>query len=190
MTLEPSVASLMLRPFVGYERLAKVEGDDAPTVVGGILRLLFVIGGCVAFTATGRLAPFELASAMISFSYVPIIEAIAIAAVLRIFARPIPFRRAYALYLMGLGPWLLLFCAIPAVCLFVPSPSRAITGLVAAMWLADAWGIVLTCAWLKRGLGLSWKRTIGSMVVLYVVVHVIVLGYFLAAGQLRPILPW
>lgn len=189
MSIAP-VASLMIRPFKGYERLSALEGEDAPTVIGGIFRLLFVMGACVAFTATGRLAPFELAGAMISFSYVPSIEAIAIAAVLRLFARRVPFRRAYALYLVGLGPWLLLFCAVSGACLFVPGTARLLPALVVAMWIADVWGIVLTCAWLRRGLGLSWKHTIGSMIVFYVVVHVIVLGYFLAAGQLWPILPW
>lgn len=184
------VASLMIRPFSGYGRLAKLEGDDAPTVFGGVFRLLFVMGACVALTATGRLAPFELAGAMISFSYVPIVEAIAIAAALRVFAKDVPFRRAYALYLVGLGPWLLLFCGVPGVCLFVPGAARLLSAMVIAMWIADIWGIVLTCAWLRRGLGLGWKRTIGAMVVFYVVVHVIVLGYFFAAGQLRPILPW
>ncbi|MBS2015382.1 MAG: hypothetical protein JST00_21015 [Deltaproteobacteria bacterium] len=180
----------MLRPFAGYERLARLQGDEAPTVTAGATRLLLAIGGTVALTATGRLAPFELLGAMISFSYVPLVQIASVGVVLRLFAPKVPFRRAYALYLVGLGPWLLLFCGIAATCLFAPHVARAIPALIVAMWIAYGWGIVLTCAWMRKALALSWRKTIGAMLLLYTVVHAIVLGYFLAAGQLWPILPW
>lgn len=189
-----TVAWVMIRPFRTYATLAaeSPDAEDAPTVVGGVLRLLFVLAATIAFTATGRLAPFELGSAMISFAYVPLVEVLAVAAVLRVFARGpngMPFTRAYALYLVGLGPWLLFFVFASALCLFTPNPSRAFPVLGIALVVADVWGIVLTCAWLKRGLGLGALRTAGAMLLFYVVVHAIVLGYYLAAGQLRPILP-
>jgi hypothetical protein len=184
------VAYLMVRPFRGYERIARAEGDDAPTVIAGVARLLFVVGAFVALGATGRLAPLEVVGGMLSFAYVPIVHAVALYAALRLFARHVSLARAYALYCEGQGPWLLLMCAAAGVCLFAPEPARLLGAVAAAMWIAYAWGIVLTFACLRRGLGLSRLRSLGATFVFYLVVHIVVLGYFLAAGQLRPILPW
>lgn len=53
-------ALLLARPFSGYAALARAHAageDDAPTALGGALRLLVVLGAVVSLTATGRLAP-------------------------------------------------------------------------------------------------------------------------------------
>ena len=47
------------------------SGTAGVVVLGGVARLLCVIGAFVTITATGRLAPFELVVAMGSYAYVP-----------------------------------------------------------------------------------------------------------------------
>lgn len=184
-------ARLMVRPFRAYAALARAEeGHGRPTVTGGMARLLFVLGAFVSLTATGRLAPVELASAMISFAYVPIVHAIAVGVATRSVAREIPVARAYALYAEGYGPWFLLLLVVAAGSLFAPAPARLLTAVGGWMMLAALlWGGVLTFACFRSALGLSRRRAATATALHYVIVTGLVVGYFLAAGQLLPIVP-
>jgi hypothetical protein len=79
MSVFSAPARLLVSPFRGYAELANAdEGDGRPTVAGGMIRFLFVFGAFVSVTATGRFAPFELVSGIISFSYVPVLHATAV----------------------------------------------------------------------------------------------------------------
>ena len=177
----------MVRPFRGYEELAR---DGRSSVVVGMARLAFVTGAFVALTATGRLAPFELVSGMISFSYVPVVHFIAIAAALRVVARDVSPKRAYALYAEGYGPWLLFLLAIVGGSLFVHQPARLLSSRLQPFAIGVfLWGGVLTYACFRVGLGLSRARTALALVVHYVVITACVLAFFLLAGQLLPIIP-
>ncbi|MBX3193358.1 MAG: hypothetical protein KF819_40625 [Labilithrix sp.] len=181
------VASLMIRPFSGYAALARC--DDAPRALTGALRFMLAIGAFVAFGATGRLSPFELLGGAISFAYYPLLHAIAMAMALRAVAREIPVSRAFALFAAGYGPWYLLFCAVIAVCLFVPDPGAYVKLVGVGIVVAHVWGGVMTLALFRRGLDLSWRRAVLALVIFDVVSLGTILGYFLAAGQLLPILP-
>jgi len=185
-----SVMRVMVRPFRGYAELAAAEGQDAPSIVTGVARLLFVIGAFVSITATGRLAPAELFGGALSFSYAPVVQVLALAAALRVFAPTVRLGRAFALYLEGHGPWLLLFCIVSGACLFAPSPARLLPLFMPAVLVVLAWGYVLTFACLRSGLGLTRARALGATALFVLLVDGLVLTYFLAAGQLRPIIPW
>jgi len=191
MSVFSAPARLLTSPFRGYADLANAEeGDGRPTVAGGMLRFLFVFGAFVSLTATGRLAPFELVSGIISFSYVPVLHAIAVAIALRVVAPEIRFARAFALYAEGYGPWFLFMLAIAGGSLFAPDPARLLAAAIGWMLLiALLWGALLTYACFRSGLALSRQRAAGATAVHFAVVAVLVLGFFLAAGQLLPIIP-
>lgn len=182
-------AWLLLRPFRGYEELARAEGDDLPTVFGGVARLVFVIGAVVATTATGRLAPVELVIAALSFGYVPLLQLVALGAALRALSPSIPLRHAFALYLAGHGPALVALVTIAATCLLAPSPAAVLFALVPPLVLGMfGWSGVLTYACLRRGLGLSAGRAAVATAVHALVLIASVVAYFFGSGQLGPLL--
>lgn len=181
------VAYLLVRPFRGYEELASATPEEAPTIREGVLRLLFVVGGVVALTATGRLAPLELIIAMGSFAYVPAIQLVAVAVALRALSPKTPLRRAFAFYLVSHGPWIVTLLAIAALCLFVPSPARVLLRVVPPLVLLTfPWSFVLTYACFSRGLGISRSRAAGAAALQLVILIALVVGYYLAMGQLGP----
>lgn len=184
-------ARLMVRPFRVYAELAVAEeGAGRPTVAVGAARFLFVFGAFVSLTATGRLAPNELLSGMISFAYVPIVHGIAVGIATRSFARDVRLARAFALYAEGYGPWFLLLLLIAGGSLFAPSPAGLLTATAGWMALAAmSWSGVLTFACFRSGLGLSRGRAAAATALHYVIIIGLFLGYFLAAGQLLPIVP-
>ena len=181
----------MVRPFRGYAELARAqEGAGRPTVVVGMARFLFVFGSFVSLTATGRLAPNELLSGMISFAYVPVVHGIALGIATRSVAREVRLARAFALYAEGYGPWFLLMLLVAGGSLFAPAPARLLSSVSGAMLIAaTAWSGVLTFACFRSGLGLSRRRAATATALHYVIVVGLVLLYFLAAGQLLPIVP-
>ena len=136
MSVFSAPARLLVSPFRGYADLANAEeGHGRPTVVGGMLRFLFVFGAFVSLTATGRLAPFELVSGIISFSYVPVLHATAVAIAIRLVAPEVRFARAFALYAEGYGPWFLFMLAIAGGSLFAPDPARLLAATIGWMIL-------------------------------------------------------
>lgn len=180
-------ASLLVRPFRGYAELASASGEDAPTITGGALRLLFVIGAVVALTATGRLAPIELVVAMGSFIYVPLAQLVAVGTALRIAAPTTPLRRAFALYLAGHGPSLVALLGLAALCLLASAPARVLFAVGPPLVLgALAWGSVLTYACFRRGLALPTARAAAATALYLIVLTAIVVGYYLGMGQLGP----
>ena len=184
-------ARLMRRPFRGYEALAqRGEGEGRPTVVGGMARLLFVIGAFVSLTATGRLSAFELVSGIISFSYVPVVHVISLAIALRLVAREVKLPRAYALYAEGYGPWFVFMLLAAGGSLLLPEPARLLSRTSGLLMSGTfVWGGVLTFACFRSGLALSRLRAALALGIHYLVVTALVLSFFLAAGQLLPIIP-
>ncbi len=185
-------ALLLARPFAGYAALARAqaEGDgDAPTALGGALRLLLVLGAVVSITATGRLAPLEALIAAGSFAYVPIVQALALAFALRVIAPKVPLARAIALHFAGAGPWILALLGVAAVALLAPRPAPALfTAVPILAVMAWTWGNVLTFALFRSALGLSRARSAAGLLLHLAGINVIVPVYFLAFGQLAPLL--
>jgi hypothetical protein len=97
----------MARPFRGYRQLA--AGAEIPSIALGAGRFLLVLGALVSVSATGRFAPAERGLAMVSFSWLPLVNALSIALTVRVFAPSVGWKRAFAFYLQGIGPWLVLF---------------------------------------------------------------------------------
>lgn len=178
---------LMTRPLRGYRELA--AGPETPSIALGAGRFMLALGALVSVSATGRFSPAEAVLAAVSFSWLPIIHALSIALVVRVFARSFGWKRAYAFYLQSVGPWLLVFLVFTGGVLFAPHPDRpsfVLWGpLVGGAFL---WAIVLSYALFSGGLGLTRGRAALATLLFWVSNHVLILGYFLAVGQLWPIL--
>ena len=178
----------MARPFAGYRDLA-AGSARSPSVVSAVARFLFLVGGFVALTGTGRLAPTETISAMMSFAWVPVVHGVGVAVTTRLVAPAVPFRRVYTLYLEGLGPWFVLFLILSGFCLFADQPARpVILFLSPLVAIAYAWHGLMIFALFRAGLALGRLRAALATVLFYVFIHILILGYFLAVGQLWPIL--
>src|SRR5690606_7047576 len=135
-------------------------------------------------TATGRFAPVEAASAMIAFVWLPASQAVGLALTLRAVAPDVPFRRAFGLYLESLGPWMLVFLTISGSCLFAPQPAKVVFRVLAPLFvIAAGWSVLLVFAFFRSALALGRRRAASAVVLFYVVVHAVVLGYYLVAGQ-------
>lgn len=181
---------LLVRPFRGYAALA-TGTTDPPSITGGLLRLAFVVGAVVALTSTGRLAPVEHLVAAGSFAWVPVIQLVALSVALRIVARDVPLRRAFAFHLAGQGPAMVVLLAISVLALVTPAESTArvlLRSVPVLLATALGWGAVLRFACFRRGLGLSVPRAIVATLLYTLVLVAIVVAYFVAMGQLRPIL--
>lgn len=177
---------LMVRPFSGYRALA--AAPEGPSIALGAGRLMLTLGCLVSVSATGRFAPVEILFAMVSFAWLPLVHTISIALTMRVFSKTTPWRRALGLYLEGTGAWQLLFLILIGVILFAPHPERPQVGIFPVLVIASGWSIFLSYACLRAGIGLTRGRAALATLFFWVMNHVLILGYFLAVGQLWPIL--
>lgn len=178
-----ALGRVLLHPFRAYEELA----NDTPSIAEGVARLLFVVGAVVALTAAGRLAPIELVVAMVSFAYVPAAQFLALSGALFVVARKTPRRRAFALYLAGQGPWVVTLLLLATLCFVSPSPSRVLfTVTVPLVLFTFGWRAVVNYACFTRGLGLTRGRAAAAAALQFALLVAVVVGYYLAMGQLGP----
>jgi len=185
----------MARPFRGYRELA-AEGvgshpgqGTAPSIATGVFRFLLVVGAFVTLTATGRFAPIEAATAMVSFSWLPLVHAVGMGITRRIFVPQIPYKRVFALYLEALGPWMFVFLILSGSCLFAPHPAKPVFALLGPLLgIASLWSIVIVFAMFRSALNQSRLRSAAATATFYVLIHALILTYYLAMGQLWPIL--
>lgn len=179
----------MVRPFRTYAELA--EHDDEPAIARP-LRLLLVLGAFVSFTSAGRLVAAHVAWTFVFWSFVPALLALAAAAAIRLFAADRPLRPAITLYFAGLGPWLLLLSLIGATCLVAPDLYVTMmwllgTGILPGLFLGTfAWGVVLTFAFFRAGLGLPRWRAMGATSFFYSLYCGSIIGYYLLTNQIQP----
>ena len=175
---------VMVRPFRTYAELR----DAPPPAFFPALRFLLVIGALVALTATARLAPLELATGMVSFAWIPLAQAIGLGVATRLVAPGVAFRRSYALYVQSIGPMVVLFLALSGLAAFDVDTGRPFLFLLMPGIVgATAWSTFLGGVMFRVGLGVSRPRAIVGAIVLLLVTYAVILGYYLAAGQLWPI---
>lgn len=179
----------MGRPFRTYGELARAPDEALPRAIPGALRLLLVIGAVISITTTGRLAPIEMMVAMVSFAYVPAAQLFAVFVALRVTRIRVARERAFGLFLAGRGPWMALLLAIAAIGLVASSPAATLFAVLPALVLATfGWAVALTYAFFRAGLATSRRRAILATATYSVVLIAEILGYYLAMGQLAPLL--
>lgn len=197
-------ARVMVRPFRAYAALAAAPDEHpARTAVGRAALILLVIGAFVSLTTAGRLVAFHVASTMLFWSFVPIVQAAVFAAALALAAprakRP-RLAPALALYFTGHGPWMILFWLVAGVCILAPDVYGAMMWLVrggpmlALLVGTIAWSGVITFACFRSGVGLSRRRAGAATAIFYAGFTAVIVGYYLAMNeiqpQLPPMLPW
>lgn len=193
LTTNPVVSlpvRLMAKPFAGYRELGREPAsEEGRRLVLGLARFVFVVGAFVTVTATGRFAPLEAIGGMIGFAWLPVVHAAGIALTTRLLAPRVSFRRAFGLYVQGLGPWMIVFLILSGSCLFAPQPARPVFMLLGPLLgVASLWSVVLVFAMFRAGLDLPRGRAAGATALFLVTIHLLVLGYYFAAGQLWPVL--
>jgi hypothetical protein len=132
-------ASLILRPMAVYQRLAQ------QTASGGWWRglrkplfLALLLGGCLSLIVSGRLTARLIVGGAVAWSFIPVFEVAAFAAVRRFANIGAPFSRDIDLFFAGHGPWSILLIAVAAVASFIP--------IQAATWAASAPGAITLAA--------------------------------------------
>lgn len=190
---------VMFRPFRAYTELAALP-DERPgrTAAARALLFLFVIGAFVSFTAAGRLVAFHVASSMVAWAFLPIIQGALFALILR-FSGPKDgpgMARALGLYFTGHGPWMLFFMALAGMCLFAPSVYATFTWLLqhgvlpVAMLVVIVWSGVITFACFRAGIGMQRGRAAAATALFYLCFSSAILGWYLALNQIQPQVAW
>jgi hypothetical protein len=193
MTTWSDDARVMVRPFRVYGELASAEASAGfRRVIERALFLMFVIGAFVSWTSAGRLVAFHLASTMIFWSFIPAIQAVVFAGVLRVVAPGTGVARALVLYFTGHGPWFFLLTSIAGVCLFVPDVYAAmiwllghgvLPGLLLGTWI---WSGLLTFACFRAGVGLSRRRGGIATALFYAGFVGAIVSYYLLMNAIQP----
>jgi hypothetical protein len=184
-------ARVLLHPFRGYEALAAEDAEPRRAIFERLFVLMLALGAFVSFTAAGRLVPLHVVSPTIAWAYVPLLQLAAIAIVRARFVRGERVGRVYALYLAGHGGWMLFLLSLAGVCLFAPDAPAALlwllrTGIVPIVALLNfVWGIVLTFALFRRGLGLSRGTARAATSTFYAIYAGSIVSWFFFTGQLH-----
>ena len=129
----------MLRPMAVYQRLAQQTASGGWW--HGFRRPLFVallLGGCLSLIVSGRLTMRLIVGGAVAWSFIPLFEVGAFAAVRRFPNHGVPFSRDLHLFFAGNGPWAVALIAVAAVASFIP--------IQAAAWTASAPGAITLAA--------------------------------------------
>lgn len=184
----------MVRPFRTYRELALDRPPPTAWVlIHRPLWWLLFIASFVSLTAAGRLVLPHIVSAMIAWAFVPLFQIAWVGIVARRFAPRHALPSAVDLFYVGQGPWLLFLFFLAAVCLFVPDVWGAFQWLLGSgvLFIAGAvtalWSIVLTHAFFRSGLGVSRPRAFAATGAYYTAFASTIVLYYLATGQLLPL---
>ena len=193
-------ARVMARPFVTYAELAAApEPRPRSALAVRVAMILLVLAGFVSLTTAGRLVAFHVVGTMISWSFVPAVQALVFALVLRLLDPPrarsglVP---ALSLYFTGHGPWLIFLLLVAGICLFVPDVYTTMMRLLGsgvlplAMLGIIVWSMVTTFACFRAGIGFSRGRASAATALFYMGFTVVIVGYYLAMNQIQPQAPW
>lgn len=135
------------------------EALDRPAAGGWIaigrpaLVALF-LGGGSGFAATGHLTVGLLASGLLCWSFVPLLQVATAAAIMRPLAsRPLPFKRRMELWFMGHAPWSLWVFAATFAMGIAPSSVRIEWPIIGSAVIPIAWTGVIAAAFCRIVLG-------------------------------------
>ncbi len=174
--------------------LDAISREDTSTVarrvVFGTLRNLFVVAAFVVLTSAGRLTLLDTLYAMLSFAWVPVVQASALAVARRCVKAPTSFLTLFAVHLEGHAPWSLAFTLLGGLTVFVGSPELVLPKVAPVVMLAAfVASVLLTFASFRAGTKVGRKRAVLATLAYYATATMIVVTYFSALGQLGPIVP-
>lgn len=134
--------AVMLHPAAAYRSLSQHSSGHGGRWLGWRKPLLvaFVLGCTMSLITSARLTLRLAGPATIYWSFVPLAETVALAAVCWRTGRTRPFRQTVDLFFGGHGPWLVWLIGLCAIWSFVPS-IRAF--VFTRVWLYGAGAIVI-----------------------------------------------
>jgi hypothetical protein len=109
------------------------------------LFLAFFLGCTVSFLTSGTLTMRLIGPATIYWSFVPLIEIAALAAVCWSNRQNVPFPRLIDSFFRGYGPWLLWLAGMCAIWACLSPPAKSFDWTVSIVWLGA--GGALAVAW-------------------------------------------
>jgi hypothetical protein len=109
------------------------------------LLFAFFLGCTVSFLTSGTLTLRLVGPAMIYWSFVPLIEIAALAAVCWSDRQNIPFPRLIDSFFKGYRPWLLWLVGMCAIWSLLSPPTKSFDWTVSIVWLDG--GVALALAW-------------------------------------------
>ena len=184
-------ARVLVRPFATYAALGADDEPTAPAIFSRSFVLLLALGAFVSFTAAGRLVPLHVVSPSLAWAYIPLLQLASLAIVRRVFAREERLGRMFALHLAGHGGWMLLLLSIAAACVLSPDAPATLLwslrhGVLPLAVLATfGWGIVITFALFRSGLGWPQKTARAATALFYASYAGTIASWFLVTGQLH-----
>jgi hypothetical protein len=178
-------ARVMVRPFRAYAELGERADEDLASPFERVVRFLLVLGAFIAVSTAGRLVPFHVATTFVTWAFVPILQALAVAIATHATLGRIYIKRAIGLYFAGHGPWLVFLLGVAAACVLAPEPQRLIVGLPIGLVVAFVWGVVITVGCFTQGLGLGRRRGAKAIGIFYAVWLLLLATWYVALGQVQ-----
>ena len=189
---------VMLRPERTYRRLADEVNatEDAGTPFWCAFKrplfAAFMLGAFASLTASGRLNALLVIDGMIFWSFVPLLQALAMTCLVLVLARRrFPTARAIDLFFIGHGPLYLWFLAISGSCLFIPAqqiflwPIQSGWIMPATLLIVWGWSNLTTFGFLRGALRLSTVRAAVALLVYNLFVWGVIISYLFAIETLQ-----
>ncbi len=184
---------MSFRPVATYRELA-TRSEGLAQVAARVARLLATLGVFVAVTTAGRLVPSHVASTMVFWSFVPVLQAVGVVAAVAVAARgKARVVDALAKYFAGHGPWLFALLLVTGACLVTDVPAFGIgllrsRGFLAVILVPFAWGAALTATSFGVGLRLGARRGALATAVFYATYLGLLLAWYVGIGQAQTLL--
>ena len=182
-------AQILARPASTLQSLAAAPARTSFRI--GLRRPLFVtfvIACAVSLAATGVLTARIAGPSMLYLASVPMVEALALVAVIGCRRHRVPLVRAIDLFFAGHAPWTLLVIAITGLLVSVrPAHSWMILTRVAmaGMALVIGWSAYIDFCFFRAMVGASRRAAVRDLIVLRAITWLIVFSV-LAAPEFTP----
>lgn len=174
-------------PFARYRDAAAGGSPDSPSPVPrtalAVAFTAFLVGTCTAITATGRVSWRLALSGAICWSFVPILQLLTAAAIVRPSGDAIPQRRAFELFFAGHAAWSVWLLAAAAS--LVAGVARTDVVLLTAL-VPAGWTSVVIYAFCREVLGLHARRAAARTVAHQAMTCLLIVLYVAWAVQLWP----
>lgn len=185
---------MLLRPFATYRALADELGLAPAAWWRRPLLTLLVLGAAVSVTTAGRFVLAHVLLVGVAWAFVPGAQLVALSLLRVRFGRHRPLGPSIHLFFAGQGGWLALLVLLVALVSLAPGLADTLTSTHWIVLLASgalvAWvhGVVVTFAFVREVWGVARRPAVLATLGYYLVLATIFVGYFLAMGQLTPLL--
>jgi hypothetical protein len=179
---------IMVHPTATYRRLAtNISDDGAWLLIRRPLFVAFVFGSFVSLIVSGHLTLSLIFDGMIFWGFIPLLQALLVAAMWLAFARGrMRISKAIDLFFMGHCAWLVWLLGIAGTCLFFPLkqiylwPTKWGWVLPISLLGAWIWSNITSFGFLRGALNLSVFRAVVVLLLYTLTLWGIIISYLLA----------